>query len=79
MGSPDIAATLGVVAAEALKAVWYQKWYIHLRHRPESGGALVHFAKTGQGNTVEGLPSNTVLNSQAVSQALAQNNSYFLS
>lgn len=79
LGPPDIAATMAAVASEALKAVWYQKWYIHLRHRPEAGGALVYLAKTGQGNTVEGLPSNTVLNSQAVAEAFTKNNSYFLS
>lgn len=79
LGAPDVAATLAAVASEALKAVWYQKWYIHLRHRPESGGALVYLAKTGQGNTVECVPSNTVLNSQAVAEAFAKNNSYFLS
>ncbi len=38
LGQPDIAATLAAVANEALKAVWYQKWFVHLRHRPESGG-----------------------------------------
>jgi hypothetical protein len=50
-GQPDIASTLAAVASEALKAVWYQKWYVHLRHRPESGGAIVYLIKTGQGNT----------------------------
>ena len=54
MGQPDIAATLAAVASEALKAVWYQKWYVHLRHRPESGGAIVHLIKTGQGGTIQG-------------------------
>ncbi len=78
MGQPDIAATLASVAREALKAVWYQKWYVHLRHRPESGGGLVHLVKTGQGDTVQGHPSDTVLNSQAVQTSFATNNSYFL-
>jgi hypothetical protein len=45
-GGPDIAATLAAVAKAALNAVWYQKWSIHLRHRPESGGGLVHLNKT---------------------------------
>ncbi len=79
LGQPDIAATLASVASEALKAVWYQKWYVHLRHRPESGGAIVHLAKTGQGNTIEGQLSDTVLNSQAVQSSFAANTSYFLS
>ena len=63
-GGPDIAATLAAVAAEALKAVWYQKWWVHLRHRPESGGAIVHLQKTGKQGTIEGHVSDTVLNSQ---------------
>src|SRR5271165_1328823 len=79
MGQPDIAATLTTVAAEALKAVWYQKWYIHLRHRPESGGGIVHLIKTGQGNTIEGKLSDNVLDSQAVQNSFAKYGSYFLS
>ncbi len=78
-GQPDIAATLTSVAREALKAVWFQKWFVHLRHRPESGGAIVHLIQTGQGNTIEGQLSPTVLNSQAVQSSFAANNSYFLS
>jgi hypothetical protein len=79
LGQPDIAATLASVASEALKAVWYQKWFVHLRHRPESGGAIVHLMKTGQGNTIEAQLSPTVLNSQAVQSSFAANHSYFLS
>jgi hypothetical protein len=78
-GQPDIASTLAAVASEALKAVWYQKWYVHLRHRPESGGAIVYLNKTGQGNTIQGQLSPTVLNSQAVQRSFTTNNSYFLS
>lgn len=79
-GGPDIAGTLAAVAAEAIKAVWYQKWWVHLRHRPESGGAIVHLLKTGQGASIQGLVSNTVLNSKAVQASHAANgNSYFLS
>jgi hypothetical protein len=67
MGQPDIASTLATVATEALKSVWYQKWYIHLRHRPESGGALVHLIKTGKGNTIDANLSPTVLSSAELS------------
>ncbi len=79
MGQPDIAATLTAVAGEALKAVWYQKWFVHLRHRPESGGALVHLLRTGQGNTIQAHPGAIVLNSQAVQSSFAAHNSYYLS
>ena len=79
MGQPDIAATLTAVAREALNAVWYQKSYVHLRHRPESGGAIVHLLKVGEGNSIQGHVSDTVLNSQAVQTSFMTNNSFFLS
>lgn len=80
LGDPDIASTLAAVASEALKAVWYQKWFVHLRHRPESGGGIVHLIKTGKGNTIQCQLSPTVLNSQAVQSSFDQNEgSYFLS
>ena len=79
LGQPDIAATLTAVAREALNAVWYQKWYVHLRHRPESGGAIVYLTQIGEGGQIQGHVSDTVLNSKAVQSAFATNNSYFLS
>jgi len=79
LGQPDIAATLAAAAAEAIKAVWYQKWFVHLRHRPESGGGIVHLMKTGAGGTIQGHVNNTVLESKAVQSSFAANGSYFLS
>jgi hypothetical protein len=78
-GQPDAAATLAAVAAEALKAVWYQKWFVHLRHRPESGGAIVHLDRTGAGHTLDGKISRTALHSRAVETSFKANGSYFLS
>jgi hypothetical protein len=79
-GQPDIAATLAAVANEALKAVWYHKWFVHLRHRPESGGGIVALIKTGRGNTINGKVSPTVLDSRAVKASFTANhNSYYLS
>jgi len=79
LGQPDIAATLTAVAREALNAVWYQKWYVHLRHRPESGGAIVYLTQIGEGGQIQGHVSGTVLGSKAVQSAFATNNSWFLS
>jgi hypothetical protein len=45
-GGPEITAFLGVVARAAIDAVWWQKWAVHLRARPEAGGGLVHLWKT---------------------------------
>jgi hypothetical protein len=46
---------------------------------PESGGALVYLQNTPSEKQAQGKVSNTVLNSEAVADSLAANNSYFLS
>jgi len=78
-GGPDVAATLTAVARLALNSVWYQKWWIHLRHRPESGGAIVRQILTGNGRTLQGHVNNNVLNSQAVQSSFDKYGDYFLS
>ena len=70
-GGPDFQACLGEVAARALNKVWYQKWLVHLTHRPEWGGGLVHQAITGA--PLQAVPNANVLNSQAVAAAHAAN------
>jgi len=52
-GGPDIASTLGAVAKAALNAVWYQKWRVHLRHRPEVGGGIVQLLQTNMLNATD--------------------------
>jgi len=78
-GQPDFAAMVAAVAALALNCVWYQKWYIHLRHRPESGGAIVRQILTGHGGTLDGRVNDNVLNSTAVQQSFNRYGDYFLS
>jgi hypothetical protein len=78
-GQPDFAATLAAVAGFALNSVWYQKWYVHLRHRPESGGAIVRQILTGQGRTLDGRVDDNVLNSVAVQRSFNRYRDYFLS
>lgn len=41
-GGPHIATLLCEVATRALKAVWFQKWFVHRRLRPEVFAARVH-------------------------------------
>ena len=43
-GTPHIATLLCEVATRALKAVWYQKWIVHRRLRPEAYAGRVHRA-----------------------------------
>ncbi len=78
-GQPDFAASIGEVAARALDVVWYQKWLIHLRHRPESGGGIVQLMQTGQGNTIDAHVNNNVMNSQALQTSFSKYGTYFLS
>jgi hypothetical protein len=41
-GGPHILSLVSEVATRALKAVWYQKWFVHRRLRPEAYAGLVH-------------------------------------
>jgi len=78
-GGPDFAATIGEVATRALKAVWFQKWFVHRRARPEVPGALIHLIKTGQGANTNVTFSNDVLNSKGLAASFKQYGSYLLS
>jgi hypothetical protein len=78
-GGPDFAGTLGEVATKALNAVWYQKWNVHLRPRPEATGGQVHLVKTGQGDKTNVRPSNTVLNSVGLQQSFNKYGTWLLS
>jgi hypothetical protein len=78
-GGPDVAATLGAVAKAALNAVWYQKWVVHLRHRPESGGGIVHLIKNPQLGSTQAKVDNLVLNSKALAASYQLHGSYLLS
>ncbi len=46
-GGPHILSLVTEVATRALKAVWYQKWFVHNRLRPEAFGGRVHNHVTG--------------------------------
>jgi hypothetical protein len=45
-GPSQLLTLLGEVSVRAHKAVWYQKWQVHRRLRPEEFGGRVHFFKT---------------------------------
>ncbi len=46
-GGPHILSLVTEVATRALKAVWYQRWFVHNRLRPEAFGGRVHNHVTG--------------------------------
>ena len=78
-GGPDFAATLAEVATKALNASWYQKWFVHLRPRPEATGGIVHLLKTGQGDKTDARLSNVILNSQGLLQSHDRYGTWLLS
>lgn len=68
LGPVMFQAMLGEVALRAMKATWFQKWYVHRRLRPEAYAGRVHVHATGQAN----YPLHPqVLNSQAVQRILS--------
>jgi hypothetical protein len=66
---------LGEVSNRALKACFYQKWFVHRALRPIAYGGLVHNTLTGSAT----YPLNAeVLNSQAVGQIFSKYGTYLL-
>lgn len=47
-GPSQLLSLLGEVSVRAHKAVWYQKWQVHRRLRPEEFGGRVHFKLSGE-------------------------------
>jgi hypothetical protein len=69
LGDPGIIGLLCEVASRALLAVWYQKWFVHLRLRPEALGGQVQFeaARGGRGPGLYPV-HRSVLDSEAVAR-----------
>ncbi len=52
-GGPHILALVTEVSTRALKAVWYQKWLVHRRLRPEEFGGRVENIRLGNRTLVD--------------------------
>jgi hypothetical protein len=77
-GGPDFAGCLGDVAVKALNAVWYQKWFVHLRPRPEAHGGLVHLIKSGHADKTDATFSPFILNSTGLQQTFKKYGTWLL-
>ena len=79
-GAAHLLSLIPEVATRALKAVWYQKWFVHRRLRPEEFGGRIHFHK----NNMAVYPIHSdVLNSDALVKikakfSTASSDNYFL-
>lgn len=78
-GDPDFAGTMCEVATRALHAVWYQKWMVHLRPRPEAAGGIVHLIKTGQGDKTDVRLSPVILGSRGLGRSFERWGTWLLS
>jgi hypothetical protein len=77
-GPSQLLTLLGEVSVRAHKAVWYQKWQVHRRIRPEEFGARVHFWKTNS-TARQRYQLSTLLDfSNALAQIFAIYGTYFL-
>jgi hypothetical protein len=75
-GIPHLLSLVTEVANRALRAAWFQKWYVHRRLRPEAFCARVHNRITGR-REYEFLDSE-VLDSDAVDRVFSKFGSYLL-
>jgi hypothetical protein len=74
-GAPHIKTLVAEAATRALKAVWYQKWFVHRNLRPEEFGGLVHYTRT---NAASYPLHHDILRSEAVDRVFQRNGTYLL-
>ena len=74
-GEPAIASYVAAVASNALEAVWYQKWNVHRRLRPEAFGGRIDRTK----RNITSFPVHRdALNANVLNRIFAQHGSYLL-
>lgn len=74
-GPPHVSSLLGAVAQRATKAVWFQKWGVHRRLRPEAMGGRAHVRQT-QGADYPLHPQ--LFESEALARTYATTGTYLL-
>jgi hypothetical protein len=75
LGDPYNASVVAAVAKLALKAVWYQKWFVHRRLRPEEFAGRVHNHVT---HAATYPIHQDLLNSPVLNQVFSNNGTYLL-
>ena len=74
-GMPYVASLVCGVAKHALAAVWFQKWFVHRRLRPEEFGGRIHNHLTGAAKyPIHG----DILDSPALDEVFRRNRTYLL-
>ncbi|ROP37531.1 vanadium-dependent haloperoxidase [Saccharothrix texasensis] len=75
-GAPHLLSLVTEVATRALKAMWFQKWHVHRRLRPEAFGGRVHAHLSGLRDYA--MIDREVLDSEAVKLTYEKHGSYLL-
>ena len=72
---PHLLALVAEVTTRALKAAWFQKWFVHRRMRPEEMGGRIHNQLTGR--AAYGIHTS-VLESEALRETFLRYGTYLL-
>lgn len=75
-GPPHLLSLVTEVATRALKAVWFQKWNVHRRQRPEEFGGRLQLHLTGKRDY--SMIDQEILDSRALKATFERNGSYLL-
>jgi len=67
-GGPHLLTLVSEVAARALKVVWYQKWQVHRRLRPEAYAGLVQMELNGHNGVKRPYGTSAVVHASAALQ-----------
>lgn len=76
-GYPWLFSVLAKLAEPSLEVVWFQKWNVHRRMRPEVFGGRIHNQKTGAYSYFP-PPNGDVLGSTALARVYNQTGTYLL-
>lgn len=74
-GPPHMQALLAQVAGSSLRAMWFHKWHVHRRLRPEALGGRIHFHLTEK---AEYPLHEDILSSSVVQRVREETGSYLL-
>ena len=78
-GGPHILSLVTEVATRALKAVWFQKWFVHRRLRPEEFSGIIFNVKTkGAAYKINKKVKKNIQDNILNKKVFAQNNNTFL-
>ncbi len=77
-GGPHILALVTEVSTRALKAVWYQKWLVHRRLRPEEFGGRVENIRLGNRTLVDYPINQELFDSSVLDEVFDKYGTYLL-